>query len=193
MILRRCLAWDPDAAPDAPGSPLWFPRMLQGDGRHDSPERYGCLYASEEPLSAVVEELARFGGTSLAPADLRRGGLPLALAELGLADSAVLLDLDSPRILARTGLRPSLVATGERARTRAAAEAIHERLEVAGFRWWSAHESQWTNVTLFDRARGLLSVESVSVLRPDDELVGAAAAFLGLRVHGRADTRFDLT
>jgi hypothetical protein len=183
VILKRCLAWDEAAAADEPGGPLWFPRELQGDGRHDSPERYGCLYATEEALSAAVEELARFGGTTLGPADLRRGGLPLALAELRLADAAVLLDLDSPGVLADAGLRPSLVATGERARTRAMAEAIHERFpRAAGLRWPSALEAQWANVTLFDRARGLLSVDSVRILGPDDGLVGEAAAFLGLRV-----------
>lgn len=182
MILHRCFPWDPRVETSAPGGPLWFPRALQGEGRHDAPERFGCLYASEEPLSAVVEELARFGGTALAAADLRRGGLPLALARLRLADSAVLLDLDSPQVLAAAGLRPSLVATGERELTQAVAEGLHGRLEeVAGLRWWSALESRWSNVTVYDRARGLLAVESVRALGLQDEVVQQAAGYLGLR------------
>jgi RES domain len=182
VILHRCFAWDPRAEAAAPGGALWFPRSLQGEGRHDAPERYGCLYASEEPVSAVVEELARFAGTALAAADLRRGGLPLALAELRLADSAVILDLDSPQVLAVAGLRPSLVATGERELTQAVAEGLHERLEdSAGLRWWSALESRWRNVTLFDRARNLLSVGAVRALELEDEVVGEAAGYLGLR------------
>jgi hypothetical protein len=182
VILHRCFPWNPLVEAAAPGGALWFPRALQGEGRHDAPERFGCLYASEEPLSAVVEELARFGGTALAAADLRRSGLPLALARLRLADSAVLLDLDSPQVLAAAGLRPSLVATGERELTQAVAEGLHERLEeVAGLRWWSALESRWSNVTLYDRARDLLTVESVRALGLEDELVQQAAGYLGLR------------
>jgi RES domain len=182
VILHRCFAWDSRAGAAAPGGALWFPRALQGEGRHDAPERFGCLYASAEPLSAVVEELARFGGTALAEADLRRGGLPLALAELRLADSAAILDLDSPRVLAAAGLRPSLVATGERELTQAVAEGLHERLgQVAGLGWSSALESRWANVTLFDRARDLLTVESVRALGLEDEVVQEAAGYLGLR------------
>ena len=71
---------------EARGGALWFPRMLQGNGRHDAPQRYGCLYVSEEPLSTVVEQLAPFVGTKLAAPDLVRGGLPLALAALELPD-----------------------------------------------------------------------------------------------------------
>ena len=29
--------------------------MLQGEGRHDAPTLYGCLYVSAEPVSALVE------------------------------------------------------------------------------------------------------------------------------------------
>ena len=37
MILFRCLAWDKASAANARGGAVWFPRMLQGDGRHDNP------------------------------------------------------------------------------------------------------------------------------------------------------------
>jgi RES domain len=181
--LYRCFPWDARAGATSPGGALWFPRALQGDGRHDAPERYGCLYASEDAVSAVVEEIGCFVGTELAAADLCRGGLPLALATLVLPDSAALVDLDEPLVLAAARLRPSLVATDERARTQEAAAALHERYERAvGLRWWSAFHSRWPNVTLFDRAQEALSVEEVRPLRLEDEIVGEAASVLGLRV-----------
>src|SRR5438477_309122 len=107
VILYRCLAWNERAAPDAPDGALWFPRPYQGEGRHDNPDLYGCLYLSEQPLSCVVEQLARFRGQRLTPALLRRRGLPLAIAELELPDGARLVDLDDPAVLRRERLRPS--------------------------------------------------------------------------------------
>ncbi len=182
MILYRCFPRDGRAAAAAPGGALWFPRELQGDGRHDAPEHYGCAYVSEEPASTVVEQLARFAGTALGTADLRRGGLPLALAELRLDEEAVLLDLDAPLVLAAEGLLPSLVATATRERSQADALALHGRYpHAAGIRWPSAFEAQWANVTLFDRALPALSVVRVRPLGLDDPVVAEAAAFLGLR------------
>ena len=96
VILHRCFAWDERAGDDGPDGPLWFPRIYQGEGRHDNPDRYGCLYLSHSPLSTVVEQLARFRGQRLLPSLLRRRGLPLALAELELDDDAELVDLDDP-------------------------------------------------------------------------------------------------
>jgi hypothetical protein len=183
VILYRCFPWDARARATASGGALWFPGVLQGDGRHDAPERYACLYASEDAVSAVVEELGCFVGTELTAADLRRGGLPLALATLALRDSAALVDLDEPLVLAAARLRPSLVATDERPRTQEAAAALHEHYKRAvGLRWWSAFHSRWANVTLFDRAQEALSVEEVRPLRLQDEIVREAASFLGLQV-----------
>ena len=183
MILNRCLAWNERAAADAPDGALWFPRPYQGEGRHDNPAVYGCLYLSEQPLSCVVEQLARFRGQRLTPALLRRRGLPLALAELELPGDAELVDLDEPAVLRRERLRPSRVATRERSVTQPQALALHEKHgEAAGLRWWSTFESQWANVTLFDRAARSLHVESVRVLTLDDPAVIEAADFFGLRV-----------
>jgi hypothetical protein len=183
VIVYRCFPWDAGAEATSPGGALWFPRELQGDGRHDAPKRYGCLYASENAVSAVVEEVGCFVGTELARTELRRGGRPLALAKLALADTVSLVDLDEPLVLAAARLRPSLVATNERRRTQGAAVALYERYEsAAGLRWWSAFESRWANVTLFDRALAALSVEELRPLRLEDEIVGEAARFLGLRI-----------
>ena len=182
MILFRCFPWDRSVEATARGGAVWFPRMLQGRGRHDAPERYGCLYVSEEAVSAVVERLAALAGTDLAPPDLVRGGLPLALASVSLG-KGLILDLDEPRVLSEEGLRPSLVATHERARTQADAEALFDgHPDAAGIRWWSTFESQWANVTLFDRAVGRLDVEDVRSLTLGDPVVGEAAHFLGLEV-----------
>lgn len=181
-MLYRCFAWDPRAAPDQPDGPLWVPRIYQGDGRHDNPDAYGCLYLSRAPLSTLVEQLARFRGQRLLPSLLRRRGLPLALAELELRETAALLDLDDPVVLRRERLRPSRVATRQRAVTQLQARTLHDRYpRVAGLTWWSTHEASWINVTLFDRAVVRTRVRSTRALGIEDPLVIEAAEFLGLR------------
>jgi hypothetical protein len=158
--------------------------MLQGEGRHDAPTLYGCLYASAEPVSAVVEQLAALRGTSIGPVDLLRHGSPLALGALELDDSSELLDLDEPEVLVREKLRPSLVATNERSTTQGQAVELFERhIEAVGLRWWSTFESLWANVTLFDRAEGALGVSDVHRLDVGDDVVREAAEFLGLPVN----------
>jgi hypothetical protein len=183
VILYRCFAWDRAGSGVEWGGPAWFPRPLQGEGRHDAPAHYGCLYVSEQPVSAVVEELAPLAGSRLAAGDLVRGRLPLALARLRLRDAAVVVDLDDPALLAAEELRPSDVAARDRATTQAAASALHERHpEAVGLRWWSTFEPQWANVTLFDRAADALRVDDVRELRLEDDVVKEAAWFLGLRM-----------
>ena len=86
MILQRCFAWSRPARPHEPDGPLWVPRAFQGDGRHDNPDAYGCLYLTDREVSAVVEQLARFRTQRLQVPLLRRRGLPLALAALQLTD-----------------------------------------------------------------------------------------------------------
>jgi hypothetical protein len=181
--LYRCFAWDADVPASARGGALWFPRMLQGAGRHDNPELYGCLYTTEAAVSALVESFQGLRGTQLESDDLISRGRPLALAALTLPDAAALVDLDEPSVLVEESLRPSLVATGERPRTRAyAAELFARHPHAAGLRWWSTFESQWPNVTLFDRAAGALTVAAVHALSLDEDLVGEAARFLGLPI-----------
>jgi hypothetical protein len=183
VILYRCLAWNERAAPDAPDGALWFPRPYQGEGRHDNPDVYGCLYLSEAPLSCVVEQLARFRGQRLIPALLQRRGLPLALAELELREGAELVDLDEPAVLRRERLRPSRVATREREVTQPQARALFEgHRRAVGLRWWSTFESLWANVTLFDRAASAVKLASVKRLELADEEILSAADVLGLRL-----------
>lgn len=183
MILYRCFAWNEHAAPADPDGPLWFPRLFQGDGRHDNPDLYGCLYLSLSALSTVVEQLARFRGQRLSPPLLRRRGLPLALAELDLLERAALLDLDDPAVLRRERLRPSVVATRHRDVTQPQARRLYERHpDAAGLRWWSAYESTWINVTVFDRVASNLRVQAVRALTIEDPAVLEGAEFFGLRV-----------
>jgi hypothetical protein len=182
VTLHRCFAWNAQASPGEPDGAVWFPRIYQGDGRHDNPDRYGCLYLSVTPLSSIVEQLARFRGQRLLPSLLRRRGLPLAMADLELDDAAALVDLDDPAVLRRERLRPSMVATRVRTVTQAQALQLHDRHPAAaGLRWWSVHEAGWTNVTLFDRAASRLRVRSVRALSVDDPIVVEAADYFGLR------------
>jgi hypothetical protein len=182
LILWRVVPWDPSASLGGRGHALWVPREYQGSGRHDAPDRYGCVYLAEAAVSAVAEMLAPFRGTGdLHPDLLVRSGRRLALAELELADHAELVDLDEPAVLVNESLRPSVVATGQRSVTQAYAVAQFERhSEAAGLRWWSTLEASWIQITLFDRAIGELRVHSVQALSVDAATVTAAATYLGL-------------
>jgi len=161
---------------------LWFPRVQQGHGRHDRPDLYGCLYVSEDPVSAIAEPMAAFRGAGpLTASMLTHLGRPLALAELELDDEAATVDLDDPKVLVAERLRPSRVATRTRAVTQElAADLYRAHQDAVGLRWWSTLESSWINWTLFDRAADALSLTEIAELRIDDQSVREAAAFLGL-------------
>ncbi|MGH3079938.1 MAG: hypothetical protein ACRDNH_02230 [Gaiellaceae bacterium] len=180
MIRYRCFAWDERARPREADSPLWFPRVFQGDGRHDNPDVYGCLYLTDREASGVVEQLARFRSQRLIPQMLVRRGLPLALAAIDLPDDAELMDLDDPVVLRRRRLRPSVVATRARAITQPQALAVYRETTAAGLRWWSIFESLWANYTLFDRVVRRLRLQEVRRLVVDDPAVVEAADYLGL-------------
>jgi RES domain len=183
MKLYRCFAWRQRARGGEQDGPLWFPRVFQGEGRHDNPDAYGCLYLADRPLSSLVEQLARFRGQRLTSPMLLRRGLPLVLAELELDENAAVIDLDEPRVLQRERLRPSVVATRTRAVTQPQALALHERhRDAAALRWWSTYEALWANFTVFDRAAPALSVSSVQALTLEDAVVIEAADFFGLRI-----------
>jgi hypothetical protein len=181
VILHRCFAWAGGARASDPDGPLWFPRVFQGDGRHDNPDTYGCLYLADREVSAVVEQLARFRGQRLAPELLVRRGLSLALAAIDLPDRAQVIDLDEPAVLLDHELKPSLVATRQREVTQPQALALHRRHRfAAGLRWWSMFEAFWANVTIFDRAARRLRLEDLRPLPVDDAAVREAAVVLGL-------------
>jgi hypothetical protein len=183
VILYRCFAWNARARENQQDGPLWFPQIFQGDGRHDNPDLYGCLYVADRAISSVVEQLARFRSQRLQPALLRRRGLPLAVAELQLGDDLPLINLDDPAVLRRERLRPSVVATRRRDITQPQARKLYqEHPEAAGLLWWSTYEALWTNVTLFDRSVPRLRVQSVRELSIDDAIVIDAAHFFEMRI-----------
>lgn len=183
MILYRCFAWNEAAPPTDRDGPLWCPREFQGEGRHDNPNLYGCLYLADRPVSCIVEQLARFRGQRLTSSLLRRRGLPLGLAALELAGDAELVDLDDPSRLKRERLRPSLVATRERTITQPQAGRLYaEYPGAAGVRWWSTYESLWMHVTLFERALPALHLREVRALTIEDSVVNEAAERFGMQV-----------
>lgn len=157
--------------------------MFQGEGRHDNPDVYGCLYLSDRPGSCIAEQLAAFRGQRLTAAMLRRRDLPLALARLEIRDSATLLDLDDPSVLLRERLRPSQVASRRRSVTQPQALSLYRRHpRAAGLRWWSSWEASWVNVTVFDRAAARLRAIEVTELTLDHPSLLDAAETFGLRV-----------
>lgn len=181
MILWRVLPWEPGTRPEEPGGAVFFPRALQGAGRHDNRARYGCLYTSVEAASATAEILAQFRGEPLRDGMLDVEGTRLAVAPLELRDDGELIDLDAPQVLRRERLRPSGVATRDRSATQAYAERLFDaHPDALGLRWWSIIESSWINVTLFDRALPGISVGTPERLSLDHEAVAEAAELLGL-------------
>jgi hypothetical protein len=183
VTLYRCFAWRAAARDDQPDGALWLPRIFQGEGRHDNPDVYGCLYLADRPASCIAEQLAAFRGQRLTASMLRRRGLPLALARLEIRDNATLIDLDDPSVLLRERLRPSQVATRRRAVTQPQALALYRRHpRAAGLRWWSSWEALWANVTVFDRAVAAMHAIEVTELTLDHPNLLEAADVFGLRV-----------
>jgi hypothetical protein len=181
MLLYRCFGWNRRARPADRDGALWFPRELQGEGRHDNPDLYGCLYVADRAVSAVVEQLARFRGQRLTAGMLVRRGLPLAVATIELPEARRVLDLDDPAFLSSHDLRPSVVATRTRAVTQPQALALFRRHpRAAALRWWSTYEALWANYTVFDRAAGDLELGDVRRLGLEDPDVASAADLLGI-------------
>ncbi len=161
---------------------MWVAREHQGEGRHDAPDRYGALYLSESPVSAVAEQLARFRGRQFRPEMLIRRGHPLALVRYEVADGLDLIDLDDPAVLVRETLRPSQIATRHRRVTRTTAATLFmEHPAAAGLRWWSTLEASWINVTLFaERAVDEVRPEASIILTREVAVLGEACLMLGL-------------
>jgi hypothetical protein len=179
VIVHRAFALDTDAQPRQRGGALWFPRMLQGQGRHDNPNDYGCLYVTAQAVSAVVEHLVRFVTTTFDPTMLTHRGVPLALATIEVPDEVELVDLDDPKVLVRERLRPSAIATRNRKRTAPDALALFEaHPDAGGLKWWSTYEASWPNLTLFDRVSTRLRLRGAERLTPRHEAVQEALDFL---------------
>lgn len=112
---------------------------------------------------------------------LLRAGMPLVLAQLQIDDESHLIDLDEPRVLTRTRLRPSQVATHARPVTQAYATRIFDEHPTAiGLRWCSTLEAGLANLTLYDRAAGALRLIDVEELTLNHPATHEAADLLGL-------------
>lgn len=142
------------------------------------------MYASRQGQSAVAEAIQAFRGRVLTDARLRRmSGRPLALAAFRDDVLERIVDLDDPAELLARGLRPSAVATRNRAVTHAVAREIFQE-GAQGIGWWSTLEASWANVTLFaERVADLLELngepETLTVRHPS---IRDAAEVLGIRL-----------
>lgn len=161
-----------------------MPRARQGAGRHDAPLLYGACYCTQHPHAAVGECIQQLRGQSLTDADFRRvNGFTLALVGLRLDASATVVDLDDAAQLVRRALRPSRIATRQRAVTQQTAREIFEE-GATGLLWWSILNADWSNVTLFHpRVVSQWSVTTpprpLSIAMPE---VQEAAAELGVQI-----------
>ena len=186
MELYRVFEWDGSSTGRTDGGPLFVARTWQGRGRHDNPSQFGAWYCSRHPLSAVAESLQRFRGQALDEDDFSRpDGRVKALVGLEIDDSVALVDLDDPAELSARHLRPSHVATLQRATTQQIAASLF-REGATGISWWSTLEAAWTNVTLFyERALPHVRVATPPRrLSTGDAGVREAAALLDVGLHG---------
>jgi hypothetical protein len=168
VILQRCFAWSRRARPDEQDGPLWVPRAFQGDGRHDNPDLYGCLYHRPGDLRGRRQSLASGRSASRRPAPtLSRPRL--AALEL---DGAAETDLDDPIVPPGERLRLSTVATRRR-EVQPQACGLHAARPRCGPRWWSTFEASWVNYGL--RSAPALSVVDVGSW-PSSAVAEAAAS-----------------
>lgn len=184
-MLYRLFPYRPDAGLREEGGPLYVPRLYQGGGRHDNPDRYGAVYGSREVVSVVAELLWRFRDRPVTEVFLRWEDVPYAVAPLDDGGLPELLDLDDPRNLLARGLRPSGVATRDRERTQSLALGLYDE-GATGFEWWSTIEASWINVTLFaNRAvRRLRLAARPEPLTLEHPAVREAAELVGVRLAG---------
>jgi hypothetical protein len=183
-VLDRVFPMKPGAGAGDEGGPLLVARAMQGGGRHDNPQRYGALYASRTAESAVAERIQPFLGQVLTDADLvRADGRRYALAALDDSTLTNVIDLDDPAELVGRSLRPSSVATHDRALTQPIALRLYDE-GTPGFGWWSTLEASWSNVTLFaERVAGALTVDGApQPLSTRHTALRAAAEALGIQV-----------
>jgi hypothetical protein len=184
----RAFPWDPAARPGAPFSPQYV-HPLQGSGRFDLAEGGRgplVLYVGESPAHAVGEVMQAFRGRTVGDAHLRRHGHPLALVDVrlgaGRAGMAI-ADLTRPAVLDRLGLRPDVLASHDRRRTRGAARAVHAA-GYGGLRWWSALTGEWHGVVLFLDRVGTAALEygAPEPVSTSSLALREAARLLGIRV-----------
>lgn len=176
MRSYRVFPYLPTARPGEPGHPLYVPRP-QGAGRIDNPDLYDAMYLGDRPVCAVVETFGNL--KTWMPKMFRTPHVPggtRALVTYELPDATPVADLDDPAVLVALGLRPSRVATRQRAVTQAWARALFERRQWIGVRWWSYYSPDWYVYGLWEC--GAVRATNVEVLAIDHPVVVEAANFL---------------
>lgn len=150
MDFYRVFVWDRTSQEKRVKDKIYPPRLKQGSGRYDIPDRDGVIYCSKSPISAIAEVLQGFRGTSITNKIFSRpDGKILALARIVLDDNIPLIDLNDPNNFLKFNLLPSQVATMNRITTQNIARSIFDE-GVHGFTWWSTLEASWINATLFE-------------------------------------------
>jgi D-alanyl-lipoteichoic acid acyltransferase DltB (MBOAT superfamily) len=151
VILFRVFPWDQQSEGSSAGGPLFVPRLKQGSGRHDIPERDGVFYCSTNVTSAIAEAIQSFRGRKINNQTFQRvNGWILSLVSYNIQDDKLKIEnLDHPKNLAKRGLIPSQIATNHRPTTQNVARRLYDE-GLSGFSWWSALEASWQNVTLFE-------------------------------------------
>ena len=153
LRLYRVFPWFPEARPGEEGHPLYSRRSRRS--RIDNPDLYSVLYVSDHPAGAIAEMFAHLWMWSEEMfAVPKMPGARRALVELEA--EVTITDLDEPRVIVARQLRPSVVASSDRAVTQAWARRIYERDGSDGIRWWSVKDARWGTV-------GIWSLEKVSV------------------------------
>jgi len=181
--LYRTFPWDKSAGERDPGGVLYVPRDKQGPGRHDLPHLDGVLYCSLTPQSAVAEFIQGYRGKRLRKIHLQRpDNLVIALGQIALKETSLLLNLDDPEVLLKHKLRPSGILTHDRSITRALAERLYNA-GATGLLWPSALEASWLNASIFvDRSRNLLSAGKITPLQLTSTELIQAATWLNIEI-----------
>lgn len=172
--MYRIVPWIEGARKDEPGHPLYAPAGRRG-GRIDNPDHYRVLYAASDAAGAFAEA---FGNKSVWRAEmLRSSRLPIARRSLVEIDTdARILDLDDARGLLARKLRPSDVATPDRAVTQRWALEAFALNTWDGVRWWSIRDARWSVYGLWSARRRVVSVTPLTLGHP---AAHAAAEILG--------------
>lgn len=150
MEIYRVFDWDEKKINNKNlGSPLYIPRERQGNGRHDIPDNDGVFYGSLNEISAISEALHPYINLKITDKIFHfKNGLVQSIARISLVN-AKLIDLTKAKDLLKLNISPQDVATLDRRTTRKISYNIYN-LGVDGFKWYSALETQWTNLTLYE-------------------------------------------
>ncbi|MCD4814686.1 RES family NAD+ phosphorylase [bacterium] len=185
MNLYRHFRWEPTKKPNERGGALWIPTLLQGAGRHDISET-GVLYGTEDPISSIAEVLQNF--RNLKDKISQRyfehpDGTVHAIVKIHLEGNVKIIDCCRAKNLIDLNIEPAYIATHDRELTQSVSRKLYEK-GYDGFKWWSALESKWVNVTLFgSRVSGKVKIiDGPTVLNIDMPEVISAAEWMGIKL-----------